>query len=296
VTDRAALYRVEVRRRRGDPLPLADLDGAGTSLADVLARLLDGFAETSADGARLARVVSVSGTSDEVFALVQHGRRGVAADIVGPTGALRLRQHPDDLQLVRCGCLFRLPATATAGTLAVQLAYGRGVKGLFEQGLAARFGSGLPGLTLVLERLTDPDTLRRAVAEDRVERVQLVRIEPVGKRGAETGKWVPSGESARVELEVGVQGPGAGLGRSLLGRYLGGDSGAFADIVDFGGLTFDRARVGVRMPDDSRRLVDLEHPDAGRPATRTLVGVVFDRTGEPTEASLLAALRKAVAD
>jgi hypothetical protein len=241
-------------------------------------------------------VISVSSTSDEVFALVQHGRRGVAADIVGPTGALRLRQHPDDLQLVRCGCLFRLPATATAGTLAVQLAYGRGVKGLFEQGLAARFGAGLPGLTLVLERLTDPDTLRRAVAEDRVERVQLVRIEPAGKRGAETGKWVPPGEPARVELEVGVQGPGAGLGRSLLERYLGGDAGAFADIVDFGGLTFDRARVGVRMPDDSRRLVDLEHPDAGRPATRTLVGVVFDRTGEPTEASLLAALRKAVAD
>ena len=50
MTDRAALYRVEVRRRRDDPLPLADLDGAGTSLADVLARLLDGFAETSADG------------------------------------------------------------------------------------------------------------------------------------------------------------------------------------------------------------------------------------------------------
>ena len=126
--------------------------------------------------------------------------------------------------------------------------------------------------------------------------MQLVRIEPAGKRGAETGKWVPPGEPARVELEVGVQGRGAGLGRSLLQRFLGGDSGAFAEIVDFGGLTFDRARIGVRMPDDSHRLVDLEHPDAGRPATRTLAGVAFDRTGEPTDASLLAALRKAVAD
>ncbi len=296
MTDRAALYRVEARRRRGDPLPLADLDGAGTSLSDVLAGLLDGFAELSADGARVARVLTVSSTNEEVFAVVQHGRRGVAADIVGPTGALRLRQHPDDLQLVRCGCLFRLPATETAGTLAVQLAYGRGVKGLFEQGLAARFGARLPGLTLVLDRLADPDTLRRAVAEDRVERVQLVRVEPPGKRGAETGKWVPPGEPARIELEVGVQGPGAGLGRTLLERYLGGEAGAFAEIVAFGGLTFDRARIGVRMPDDSRRLVDLEHPDAGRPATRTLAGIVPDRAGEPTDASLLAALRKAVAD
>ena len=296
MTDRAALYRVEARRRRGDPLPLADLDGAGTSLSDVLAGLLDGFAELSADGARVARVLTVSSTNEEVFAVVQHGRRGVAADIVGPTGALRLRQHPDDLQLVRCGCLFRLPATETAGTLAVQLAYGRGVKGLFEQGLAARFGARLPGLTLVLDRLADPDTLRRAVAEDRVERVQLVRVEPPGKRGAETGKWVPPGEPARIELEVGVQGPGAGLGRTLLERYLGGEAGAFAEIVAFGGLTFDRARIGVRMPDDSRRLVDLEHPDAGRSATRTLAGIVPDRAGEPTDASLLAALRKTVAD
>ena len=143
-----------------------------------------------------------------MFAVVQHGRRGVAADIVGPTGALRLRQHPDDLQLVRCGCLFRLPATETAGTLAVQLAYGRGVKGLFEQGLAARFGARLPGLTLVLDRLADPDTLRRAVAEDRVERVQLVRVEPPGKRGAETGKWVPPGEPARDRARGRRPGPG----------------------------------------------------------------------------------------
>jgi hypothetical protein len=50
------------------------------------------------------------------------------------------------------------------------------------------------------------------------------------------------------------------------------------------------------MPDDSRRLVDLQHPDAGRPATRALAGIVPDRVGEPTDASLLAALRKAVAD
>src|SRR5262245_11212400 len=81
MTDRAALYRVEVRRRRGDPLPLGDLDGAGTSLVEVLAGLLDGFAETGPDGAHVARVVTVTSTNEEVFAVVQHGRRGVAADI-----------------------------------------------------------------------------------------------------------------------------------------------------------------------------------------------------------------------
>jgi hypothetical protein len=295
VTDHAALYRVEARRR-GRPLPLADLDGTGTALADVLVELLDGFEATSPDGDRVARTASVTGRNEEIFAIVQHGRRGVAADIVGPGGSLRLRQRPDDLQLVRCGCLFRLPATQTAGTLAVQLTYGRGVKDLFEQGLAAGFAARLPGLHLALDRVADAGSLRRAVAEDRVERVRLVRVEQPGSRGAETGKWVPAGEPARVELVVGVRGAGAGLGRDLLGRYLGGDTAAFADITAFGGLTFDRASVGIRLPDDTRRLVDLEHPDAGRPATRALVGIVRDRAGEPTAASLLAALREVVAD
>ena len=45
MSDRAALYEVRVRRRSGGggPLPLGDLDGAGTSLVEVLADVLAGF-------------------------------------------------------------------------------------------------------------------------------------------------------------------------------------------------------------------------------------------------------------
>lgn len=294
MSDRAALYTVSLRARRGGAVPLDDIDGAGTALGTVLAGVLDGFAVTSGDGSRVVRSHAVSADGDDVFAIVQHGRRGVAADIVGATGRVRLRQTPDDLQLVRCGCLFRLPPGAVQGRLAVQVSYGQGVKDLFEQGLTARFRQLYPALSLALDRSTDPELLRSAVADGRVERVQLVRVEARGARpAADVAKWVPEGVPVRIEVDVGAP-PGSGLGRSLLGRYLGGDGAALAEIVAFGGATFDRAHVGVRLPDGTKRLVDLAHPDRGGPASRALDGIVRDSSGEATPASLLAALRAAL--
>ncbi len=88
MTERAALYTVAVRHKakRGNGLPLGDIDGAGTSLASVLAGILDGFAETSADGARVVRALVARRDGEDLFAVVQHGQKGVAADIVGPCG------------------------------------------------------------------------------------------------------------------------------------------------------------------------------------------------------------------
>lgn len=295
MSERAALYAVSVRKRRGQAVPLADIDGAGTALGTALAGLLAGFSVTSRDGARVVRTLAARSDGADLFAIVQHGRRGIAADIVDTSGGVRLRQVPDDLQLVRSGCLFRLPATGSVGRLAVQVSNGRGVKDLFEVGLTTRFRSRFPDLTLALDRVAEPDALREAVADDRVERVQLVRVERAGERTiAEADKWVPEGQAVRVELAVGVHGPGARLGRTLLGRYLDGDERALEEIVTFGGLVFDKARVSVRLPDDTHRLIDLEHPDAGRPAMRELTGIVLDENGEPTEAGLLAALRAVV--
>jgi hypothetical protein len=291
MSERAALYTVAVRVSRGKPRPLGDIDGNGTSLAEALAKLLDGFSESSADGGRVALASIAARDGDDLLAVVRHGARGVAADIVDPTGGVRLRQTPEDIQLVRCGCLFRLPAAATSGSLAVEVSNGRGVKGLFEQGLSARFRAAFPGLSLVIEPLVDSGALASAVADDRIEKLRLVRLEPAGKRAiADTGKWVGAAEAARIELDVAPVSVGARIEPSLLARYLGGDGTAFAEIVRFAGLTFDEAFVGAAMPDGTRRLFDLAHPALGR-VTKELAGIVLDAAGEPTDASLLAALR-----
>jgi hypothetical protein len=293
MSERAALYTIAVRPKRGKPRPLGDIDGDGTSLGDALAKLLDGFAETSADGGRLALASVATRDGDDLLAVVQHGARGVAADIVDPSGGVRLRQTPDEVQLVRCGCLFRLPSAATSGSLAVQVSNGRGVKGLFEQGLSSRFRVAFPGLGLAIEPLAEPGALAAAVSAGRVENVRLVRVERAGAHAiADTAKWVAAGQVARIQLDVSP-GSGARIDGALLERFLGGDGSALAEIVSFANLKFDQASVSALMPDGTRRMIGLAHPEAGG-ATRELAGIVLDGNGEPTDASLLAALRAAL--
>jgi hypothetical protein len=277
MSDRAALYTV-VLRSRTQALPLGDL-------GDVLAGILDGFSETS--GARVVKVLEVNRDGDDVFAIVQHGSRGVAADIVDQAGAVRLRQVPGDVQLVRTGCLFRLPPAETTGLLAVHVMNGRGVKQLFGQGLATRLRALRPEVSLAIERLGQPQALRAAVAAGRVEKLRLVG----GSSISDAGRWVV-GDRARVQLEVSRR--GGELQPALIEEHLRGDKAALSQILRFAGLQFDHASVGVRLDDGSRRLFDLARPESGPPAARVLEGIVLDDAGEPTAASLLAALRAVV--
>jgi hypothetical protein len=298
VSERAALYTVAVRPRGrgGQNVTLGDIDGKGTNLADVLASVLAGFSETSPDGSRVARALLVRPDGADLFTIIQHGQNGLAADIVDASGGVRLRQTPDDVQLVRCGCLFRLPVAATTGSLAVHVSNGRGIKGLVVEGLVTRFGSAFPELRLAIERLADAGALRDAVAGDRIEKLRLVRLERADDHPAGgTGKWVDPVSEARVQLEIAVRTPGHRIQRALIERYLAGDTAAFAEIVNFAGMTFDEAMVGVLLPDETTRTFDLARPEAGRPVTRTLPALEVDLDGEPTPASLLAGLRSVLA-
>jgi hypothetical protein len=78
-------------------------------------------------------------------------------------------------------------------------------------------------------------------------------------------------------------------------RYLAGDEAAFAEIGEFDGLRFDEARVEVTLPDATRRVVDIAHPDTARPVTRALPALELDADGEPTGPSLLSGLRAVLA-
>ncbi|HWE82767.1 MAG TPA: hypothetical protein VG265_14045 [Gaiellaceae bacterium] len=293
---RAALYTVSVRGSHGEVPPLGDIDGGGTSLASALAAYLGDLAAASKDGTEKLRSLSVEQVGDEVFAILQHGRNGTAADIVDSAGAVRLQLRPEDVPLVRCGCLFDLPAAATSGQLAVEVNDGRGTKELFDGELSRQFRAQFPGLTLRIERLAEGDVLRDAVESDGIERITLARVdEPGGTRTGGTGKWVGPAEAARVELSVSVAGQRARLVPDLVHRYLAGDEAAFAEIGEFDGLRFDEARVEVTLPDATRRVVDIAHPDTARPVTRALPALELDADGEPTGPSLLSGLRAVLA-
>ena len=251
MSDRAALYTVAVRSRSRGASGAAARRPRGRPRRDPATA----SSVTSDDGARVVRALRSRGTATTCSAVVQHGARGVAADIVDAGGGVRLRQLPDDLQLVRSGCLFRLPPAGDRRACSPSTSLnGRGVKDLFEQGLSARFRSLRPELVLAIERLAEPEALRAAVAVGPGREAPARPARAPGARAiAATDKWVAPGEPARVELDVAVRARGARIQRELLERYLGGDRSAFAEIVAFGGLSFDRASVGVRLPDGTRQ-------------------------------------------
>ena len=246
-----------------------------------------GFSETS--GSRVVRTLEVATRRlTTLFCVVQHGARGVAADIVDEAGGRAAAADAGRRSARRgpaacSGC--RLP-TPPAGSQCTSrtAAASRSSSGRVSRRVSARSG---PASCSRSSGWASPEALKAAVAAGRVERLVLA-----GRSVADTGKWVAGGEPARVEL--GLSARGAGLRPALLERHLAGDSSALPEILRFAGLTFDHARVGVRLDDGSRRLFDLARPEAGPPASRALEGIVLDDAGEPTSASLLAALRAVV--
>jgi hypothetical protein len=293
MSQRAALYTIRVRSgsTSGAPIPLGDIDGSGETLLSVLQALLADFRERSGDGMRTLRVTRATTDGDRLFASLQRGESGVAAEIESASGSVRLRQSPHDVQLVRCGCAFSLPASWTTGWLAAHVNNGRGLKELFERGLATRFQAEYPRLVLEIAPYVSRALLTDAVAGGRVEGVKLLKHVRAGEAPLPLASpWLDAGQEARVGLAIAAVGPGSGVRPGLLGRFLAGDANAFSEIVSTDGGTFDDAFVDVTLPDGTRRTFDLKKPATGRPELHDLAGLELDLHGEPTEASLFASL------
>lgn len=293
----AALYTVRVKERYRDYRPLGDIDGGGRRLLDVLAGYLPAFESAGVDSSKVVRCLNSRVENDELVALMLHGQSGVAADIVSEQGQRRLRQIWTDTQLIQCGCLFRLPPTQTPGWLSLQVNNGRGIKGLLETGLYERFRNDFPDLMLELKPFVRGSALREAIEGNKVSKVRLIRYErPHDRAVAETDKWVRTNEFGKIELDISARGRGQMLKSALLRRFLqshAGSDDAFADIVEFGGIEFEQAKVEVEV-NGRTRTFNLETPTSGHPMTVDLDDLDFDDDGEPSEDSVIAGLRDAL--
>ena len=297
MSHRAAVYTVRVRQKRdtsGTFRLLGDIDDQGTSLSAVLQGYFHDFESISEDETKVVRTVQCDVVGDDIQLLTQHGQNGVAADIVGPDGDLRLRQTPDDTQLLRCGCLFRLPPAQDTGWLAVHVNNRRGIKGLLQKGIADLFRQDFPDLILDITPFVEASILQEAISHDRIDKIKLVKFEqPNDRASAATNRWVPASVIGRLELDITPKGKGNRLLSGLLQRFLNGDATAFQEIVEFQGITFEQAKVEVQLADDGKRTFNIEKPEAGHPFTEDLEDLTIEN-GEPTPASLFEGLRAAL--
>jgi hypothetical protein len=299
MSHRAAVYTVRVRRKwdRSEDKRyrlLGDIDEQGTYLRDVLERYCSdpAFASLSADGTKVVHCVGCSVEGDELLLTTKHGQNGLAADIVDASGELRLRQTPDDTQLLKCGALFRLPREDETGWLAVHVAHGRGVKGLLEKGLQDRFREEFRDLKLEIVPFVQELILKAAVDHDQIDKVKLVKYEqPNDRAAAATDRWVPAGVVGRLELDITAR--GTRVVSDLVKRFLGGDRSVRHNIVEFQGITFDQAKVEVVVDGDSRRTFNIEKPDVGHAFTEDMEGLTMEND-EPTMDSVFTALGSAL--
>lgn len=292
VSHRAAIYSVRVypaRKRKPDLRPLGDYDESGTWLGDTFTDLLGSkFAVTNKDEDRTALCRSVAVDGHEVRMLCEHGMSGMVAQIIDQNGNEKTRQGPADTSLVRCGSLFRFDPNDEVGWWATHINHGRSAKSLIQKGLADRFRIKHEDLTLNFRACVDHRAYIDAVKRGRVESVKLTKLEaPSDHAIRATQKWVDPKKEAHLELRI--KGAKADfINAALLRRFLSGDKNAEREIFEFEDIPFDRAKIEVAL-DEGKRSFDLERPDTGFAFSCELDDLdLVD--GEPTEASLFAAL------
>ena len=298
MSHRVALYTVKVRPKRDkEQRLLGNFDEAGSSLIEVLENYLDtSFSSATEDGTKEVRVVSCDAdeNGEELRITFTHGKSGVKATIVDEHGQLRLEQQAADSQLVPCACLFRLAPQQRLGWLAIHVNDGRGIKSLLDAGIQERFEQDYPDFLLHLHPYVERSVLDKALEEDRVEKVKLIKLErPSDQAMAATNQWIPGGAIGKYELSISVRTRGKHVVADPIRRFLGSDNPQRDEIIEFEGVEFDEASVEVSTPEGGQKTFNIERPGAGHAFTEDLDGLDYE-DDEPTPASILSALGDAL--
>jgi hypothetical protein len=298
MSHRVALYTVQVRPKRDkEQRLLGNFDEAGSSLIEVLQGYLSqGFSSSVEDGTKEVRVVScvADENGEEFHVTATHGKSGLKATIVDGNGQLRLEQEAADSQLVPCACLFRLPPQQRRGWLAIHVNDGRGIKSLLDAGIQERFQNDYPDFLLHLYPYVERSVLDKALEEDRVEKVKLIKLErPSDQAMATTNQWIPGGAVGKYELSISVRTRGEHVIADPIRRFLGSENPQRDEIIEFEGVEFDEASVEVSTDEGGQKTFNIEKPQAGHAFTEDLDDLDYEND-EPTPASILAALGDAL--
>ena len=241
--------------------------------------------------------------------MLTHGQSGVVADIYDEEYRPAYHQDLEDTYEVKCGALFRFPPEQRRGWLAVHVNAGRGVKGLLVKGIDEGFRQEYPGLVLEINPAVSAQALKRAAQADRIEKMKLVKlIHPSDPALGIRNKWVRRNTIARLEIDLtGLSEPEGDtpknrrarlremLRPNLLLQFFQGDRDvARQEMVEMLGLTFDEVKFEIRLPSGATRTFNIERPGSGHAITEDLNDLKLTK-GEPSEASLRAGLRAAIA-
>jgi hypothetical protein len=149
---RATIYSVHVHEayKPDEVRPFGNIDGNGTYLGQFFEEVFSThFAVASADGNRDVTSERCSLNEPDLKVVLRPGERGVRADFADENGQVGIfEQEPEHTQLLKCGCLFRLPRNQTSGWVVFHVNHGRSVKSLVSGEIIRRFRETFTDLVL----------------------------------------------------------------------------------------------------------------------------------------------------
>lgn len=294
----AAIYTVKVgvKRKREEYELLGAIGDEDAKLIYALQGYLDELRIVNDDGTKAVRCSTpeVDVDAGEICGRLTVGQKGQRTDYYEGDDRV-FTQLPPHVAEVRAGYLFRLPPNSNIGFLALHVPDNRGSISLLRPELQKRFREDFPKHRLEILPATESTALKKAVEEDKIDKIQLVsRLKNSDEFAAGTEKWVRSGADAEIVLEIRSR-QKVRLIPDLLRRYLEGETQVFNEIVEFEGLTFDTAKVQADV-DGGKKTFNIERPEAGHTITVDIepFGLGLDKDGWLTDSSLYKALRKAM--
>lgn len=291
----AAIYHVRVRESRVKDgyVPLGDIDGQGSMLAQVLRNYfteIDIRDDTRSYSLRYQGPMGgLSGT--EAGAFFEVGAWGVASWVHFDAGLERRRAS--NAEYLKSGVLADLPPTSDCGTLAVHVAHQRGIKGLLYEALRQRFRDDFKKRVLEVTPVVPRNALDAAMEEGKIDQVRLVVVQKPADRFEDSQKWIRKEDLGRIELVLHPK-----RARRFTADLLRGfreEPSTIGELVRFEGMTFDQAKVRYEAAPGHFRTLNIERPEAGHAMTVELsddYGLKLDADGEPTDESLAGALRQ----
>ncbi|HTZ64316.1 MAG TPA: hypothetical protein VMB51_09450 [Solirubrobacteraceae bacterium] len=284
-----ALYQPKTLRRFGN------FDGKGANLASVLDGYLSEPPLVVLDGDRSVSVQNSTLVGDEIETTFTHGQKGIAANVFDGSRTTKLfHQSFPDWHEITLGSLLQLPRNDAEGWWAVHVQGNRSPKGLTYGEMSLKFRADHDPYVLLVGAAVSTAVLKKAVEENHITQVKLTRIErPKDIRERITNKWTRSEERSIVEVLIKPT-RGAYLLSNLILQHLKGNTAARQQILELGGVDYDRAQVEVELASGATRTFNIENLAAGHPFTVRLENLEFDANDEPIPTSMFAELRRAI--
>lgn len=291
---RAALYTVAVRRTgESETRPLGDIDDSGSNLLSAFSSYVTMLDAKSPDGLKSLHHVESKTEGNELLATFEYGQKGVEAVIRDEAGQEQYHQQVADWVFVQCGCLLTAAPAARLGWLVLHEHNGRGTKTFLDDHLREKFRADFPNLTLEVRPFVLLSVLRKAVEQNQITKVKLVRrVQPTDQADAALNPWVEAGSAGKIETVITSSrgGRAKNLLPAPIRRFLDDEPGARDSIVEFQNQTYDEVKVEVRQEDGRLRTYNIEKPASGHPVT-----VDLDLTANPSGDAVYDALRTALA-